>query len=161
MSVILGNESLNNGVYEFSVVTPQKQSFEFSVWLNNTKPDILVSHPEGTKTTDKIVVRYNIENLYDAVGDCVVKINDNIVTTINAEYFEKENYETTKLIELSAVSPYLIQVYTSNDKLIYSYKVEIVEPLNTISIILISVGSGVLVTGVILFVLLRKKLKIR
>ncbi|MBO4412484.1 MAG: hypothetical protein J5779_00510, partial [Clostridia bacterium] len=161
MSVILGNDSLDNGVYSFEMTTEENLSFEFSVWLNNTKPDILVSHEEGTKTTENIIVRYNTENLYDAVGDCFVKINNKTVSTINSDYFEDGNYDTTVLVELTQTSSYLIQVYTANDKLIYSYKVEIVDPLNSITIILISVGSGLVVAGVVLFVLLRKKLRIR
>ena len=161
MSVILGNDSLDNGIYSFKMTTEEGLNFAFNIWLNNTKPDILVSHEEGTKTTEHIIVRYNTENLFDSVGDCIVKINNKVVSTINSEYFETENYDKTVLVELTEVSPYLIQVYTANDKLIYSYKVEITAPLNAISIILISVGAGVAVTGIILFILLRKKLKIR
>ena len=108
MSVILGNDSLDNGVYSFKMTTDENLSFQFRVWLNNTKPDILVSHEEGTKTTDNIIVRYNTDNLFDAVGDCVVKINDKTVSTIDAEYFQDPNYEKTILVELKETSPYLI-----------------------------------------------------
>ena len=162
MSVING-EMLDNGLYTIKMTTNEipAQSFEFTVWLNNQKPDIIVSQEEGKTTTGEITVRFNAENIYDMIGDCIIYINGTEVANLNKEYFENENYEANVTMTLKEVGVYYIQVYTSSDKLIYSHKAEIVAPLNTISIILIVVGSVVLVVGIVLFVLLRKKLKIR
>ena len=88
------------------------------------------------------------------MGDCYVMINNKIIERINAE-------SVGKGYSLKTVRPYYIQVYTDSGKLAYSYRVEIVEPLNTITIILIVVGCVVAVGGAIIFILLRKKMKIR
>lgn len=137
------------------------QSFEFKFWLNNLKPDIEVSEEEGTTTTGNIVVRLNTNNLYEMIGDCKLVINNNEVLILNKEYFESENYQTNVQVTLTETSPYFIQIYTDSGKLIYSYKVEIVDPLNTITIILIVVACVVVAVGVLLFLLLRKKMKVR
>ena len=163
MSVVLGNESFDNGIYTIKMTTNElpKQSFEFSFWLNNAKPDIQVSEQEGVSTTNDITVSLNTINLFEMVGDCTVKINGRELVVLNKEYFEVENFETNISETLTETSPYYIQVYTDNGKLIYSYKVEIVDPLNAITIILIVVGCVVVAVGVLLFFLLRKKLRIK
>ena len=163
MSVVLGNESFDNGIYTIKMTTNElpKQSFEFSFWLNNAKPDIQVSEQEGVSTTNDITVSLNTINLFEMVGDCTVMINGRELVVLNKEFFEVENFETNISETLTETSPYYIQVYTDNGKLIYSYKVEIVDPLNTITIILIVVGCVVVAVGVLLFFLLRKKLRIK
>ena len=163
MSVVLGNESFDNGIYTIKMTTNElpKQSFEFSFWLNNAKPDIQVSEQEGVSTTNDITVSLNTINLFEMVGDCTVKINGRELVVLNKEFFEVENFETNISETLTETSPYYIQVYTDNGKLIYSYKVEIVDPLNAITIILIVVGCVVVAVGVLLFFLLRKKLRIK
>lgn len=163
MSVILGNNSYDNGIYTVSMSTNElpTQTFEFSFWLNNLKPDIEVSEEEGASTTNDIIVRLNTNNLYETVGDCKLVINNKEVLIINKAYFESADYKTNEQIKLTETSPYYIQIYTENGKLIYSYKVEIVDPLNTITIILIVVACVVVAVGVLLFVLLRKKMKVR
>lgn len=163
MSVVLGNESFDNGIYTIKMTTNElpKQSFEFSFWLNNAKPDIQVSEQEGVSTTNDITVSLNTINLFEMVGDCTVMINGRELVVLNKEYFEVENFETNISETLTETSPYYIQVYTDNGKLIYSYKVEIVDPLNAITIILIVVGCVVVAVGVLLFFLLRKKLRIK
>lgn len=163
MSVIMGNSSFDNGIYTIKMTTNDvpSQSFEFKFWLNNLKPDIEVSEEEGTTTTGNIVVRLNTNNLYEMIGDCKLVINNNEVLILNKEYFESENYQTNVQVTLTETSPYFIQIYTDSGKLIYSYKVEIVDPLNTITIILIVVACVVVAVGVLLFLLLRKKMKVR
>ena len=88
-------------------------------------------------------------------------INGQEVLVINKEYFTSSNYKTNEQVTLTETSPYYIQIYTDSGKLIYSYKVEIVDPLNTVTIILIVVACVVVAVGVLLFFLLRKKMKVR
>ncbi len=162
MSVI-GDNGLDSGIYRIKMSTTSVpvQSFEFDVWLNNTTPSIVVSIPEGTTTTGDVELKFNTINLYDKVGDCVIMVNDEELLRINSEYFESEDFTENFIGKMSETGVYYIQVYTSSDKLIYSYKVEIVDPLNTVTIILIVVGCVAVVVGVVLFLLLRKKLRIR
>ena len=163
MSVILGNSSFDNGIYTIKMTTNDipSQSFEFKFWLNNLKPDIEISQDEGTTTTGNIVVRLNTNNIYETIGDCRLVINGQEVLVINKEYFTSSNYKTNEQVTLTETSPYYIQIYTDSGKLIYSYKVEIVDPLNTVTIILIVVACVVVAVGVLLFFLLRKKMKVR
>lgn len=163
MSVILGNSSFDNGIYTIKMTTNDipSQSFEFKFWLNNLKPDIEISQDEGTTTTGNIIVRLNTNNIYETIGDCRLVINGQEVLVINKEYFTSSNYKTNEQVTLTETSPYYIQIYTDSGKLIYSYKVEIVDPLNTVTIILIVVACVVVAVGVLLFFLLRKKMKVR
>lgn len=163
MSVILGNSSFDNGIYTIKMTTNDipSQSFEFKFWLNNLKPDIEVSEDEGTTTTGDIIVRLNTNNIYETIGDCRLVINGQEVLVINKDYFTSANYKTNEQVTLTETSPYYIQIYTDSGKLIYSYKVEIVDPLNTVTIILIVVACVVVAVGVLLFFLLRKKMKVR
>lgn len=155
----LGNKYFNNGLYTIKITTIDEalgeQSFEFDFWLNDAKPPISVSIAEGESTTEPIKVSFNAENLYETLGDCYVMVNNERIAEITADSTGIRNYS------LLAVSPYYIQVYTNSGKLAYSYRVEVTEPLNTITIILIVVSVAVVIGGVILFILLRKKMKIR
>ena len=70
----------------------------------------------------------------------------------------RETYTLT-LADESQV--YYIQILSQSGKLLYTYRAVKTAPLNTISIILIVVGVIVAVGLTIMFVLLRKKMKIR
>jgi hypothetical protein len=155
----LGNRYFDNGIYSIKISAVDEafgtQSFEFEFWLNNAVPPITVSLPEGQSTTGNIIVKYNRANLYEILGDCQVVINGAVIETINSQ--------STGLFEqpYTDVRSYSIQVFTSSGKLAYSYSVSIDEPLNTVTIVLIIVSSVVFVTGVLLFFILRKKMKVR
>ena len=64
-------------------------------------------------------------------------------------------------IEITTRGDYFIQVYTKSGNLVYSYRVIKKDPLNTVTIVLICVGAAVLVALIIVFVKLRKRVKIR
>ncbi len=155
----LGNKYFDNGIYTIKMTAVDDalgtQTFEFSFWLNDAIPPITVSLAEGASTTDTIKVSFNEKNLYETIGDCYVMINDTIVAEIDS------SSTGLKEIPLSNIRSYYVQVYTNSGKLAYSYRVEITEPLNTVTIILIVVSCVVVLVGGLLFFLLRKKMKVR
>ena len=156
---VLGNKYFENGIYTIKMTSVDdaigNQSFEFNFWLNDLTPPITVSQSERETTIDEILVSFNEVNLFETIGDCYVMINNQIISEVD------ENSNSLQEITLSNVKPYYIQIYTDSGKLAYSYRVEIVEPLNTITIILIVTAVAVIITGGIFFFLLRRRMKVR
>ena len=153
------------GKYSITIATDNAfgQEFTFSIWINNTIPPIEVSVPENTPTTSEITVSFNTKNLLEAVGECVLRING-LEKDMHFTYaaLEAGDLKETYNLKLTADSEiYNIQVLSQSGKLLYSYRAIKTAPLNTISIILIVVGSLVAVALTIIFIRLRKKLKIR
>ena len=77
---------------------------------------------------------------------------------------EGENLATMdelQKIDIKSRGDYFIQVYTKSGNLVYSYRVIKKDPLNTVTIVLICVGVAVLIALTIVFVKLRKRVKIR
>jgi len=157
------DEKTGAGNYEITIATQNslKQSYTFKIKLSTATAPINISHEEGKSTTDVVTVTFNAVNLYNAVGDCVVKIGyyDDIV--LNKEYFEKEGFKEVYEVPIERVGTFYVQVLSASNKLIFSQKVERKQPLNTIAWILIVVGIVVVIGLIVLFVLLRKKMKIR
>ncbi len=134
------------------------ENFTFSLWINMATPPISVSIGEGEKTTKNIVITFNVQNLYQAVGDCYLQIG----TTIRQYNRSNINsYGTNENITILNTGTYYIQIYTASGQLLYSYKVIKSEPLNAFAIIAIVVG--VIAAGAIvgITIALRKRQKIK
>ncbi|MGN0748800.1 MAG: hypothetical protein ACI4L1_03930 [Christensenellales bacterium] len=157
----LGNKWFDNGLYTITMRDNGSEfgerEFEFSFWLNTATVPISISLPEGETTTGSVTIELNKANLYETLGDCYVKINNKVIYEINETTVSGGN----EPYKLSGVGSYYIQVYTSSGKLVYSYRVNIKEPLNTVTIILIVVSVVVVAVGLLIFFLLRKKLRVR
>ncbi len=152
-----------SGRYTVTINTDNEfgQKFTYSFWINNKQAPITVSVKENTSTTKPIKVSFNTQDLLTTVGDCVLKIDgmsDVVLTTSDlADGKLQTYYEYT----ISQAGDYNIQLVTEGGKLLYSYHVTKTDPLNTVSIILIVVSCIVVVGLTILFILLRKRMKIR
>lgn len=165
LSATLDDEKTGEGHYAVTVRAIRDDSnlpvldFTFEFWLHQANPPIVVSVEQGTETKDTITVQFNVFNLYDEVGDCYVKIGN-----MDAIIVEGKNLATMdeiQNIEITTRGDYFIQVYTKSGNLVYSYRVIKKDPLNTVTIVLICVGAAVLVALIIVFVKLRKRVKIR
>lgn len=155
----LGNRWFENGVYTITLVAADatgSQTIEFSFWINNVTAPISVSLGEGESTTGTVTIEYNRGNLFEILGDCYIQIDSKIIDVI-------DNSNSTESVPytLGSVGEHYIQVYTSSGKLVYSYHVQINEPLNTVSIILIVVSCVLVVAGLLTFLLLRKRMQVR
>lgn len=155
----LGNRWFENGVYTITLVAADatgSQTIEFSFWINNVTAPISVSLGEGESTTGTVTIEYNRGNLFEILGDCYIQIDSKIIDVIDSS-----NSTETVPYTLGSVGEHYIQVYTSSGKLVYSYHVQINEPLNTVSIILIVVSCVLVVAGLLTFLLLRKRMQVR
>ena len=137
------------------------QEFTFSFWINNTTAPISVSIAENKATTSPIIVSFNTSDLIEDVGDCVLKITGYSDLHISSDLLEQGTINPSYQISLENANTYYIQLYSESGKLLYSYRVIKNEPLNTVSIIVIVVVSVVVVGLTILFILLRKRMKIK
>ncbi len=152
-----------NGMYTVTICTDNEfnQEFTFSFWINNTTPPILVSIPENTSTTSNITVSFNTTDLIEDVGDCILKISGNADLLLTEQLLQDGSLQSSYNITLSSARTYFVQLYSESGKLLYSYRVVKNEPLNTVSIILIVVSCLVVIGLTVMFILLRKKMKVR
>lgn len=161
--ISLYDELTGSGNYTVTIATGNElgQEFTYSFRVNNANPPINISLEEGKSTTKEIVVTFNAYNLYQEVGECIVKISGKEDLVFDDAYFKNGAYQELYEIELTAARDYFIQILTPSERLLFTYKVTRNQPLNTVAIILIVVSSIVVVAGVVIFVLLRKRMKIR
>lgn len=164
-SATLADENTGEGRYTVTVRAKRDDEnlpvldFSFGFWLHQANPPIVVSVEQGTETKDVINVQFNIYNLYDEVGDCYVQIGN--MDPVVLEGGNLSTMDELQSIDITSRGDYFIQVYTKSGNLVYSYRVIKKDPLNTVTIVLICVGAAVLVALTIVFVKLRKKVKIR
>ena len=158
------NDALTGkGEYTVTIATDNEfnQEFTYSFWINNTAPSIKVSIEENKATTDIISVSFNTLNVLEEVGDCVLKITGMADLYLNKDLLAESEIDSSYNIKLEVARTYYIQLFSESGKLLYSYRVVKNEPLNTVSIIVIVVSSIVVVGLTIMFILLRKRMKIR
>ena len=157
------DEKTGAGNYEITIATQNSlnQSYSFKIKLSTATAPISISHEEGKSTTDVVTVTFNALNLYNAVGDCIIKIAyyDDII--LNKEYFEQAGFKEVYEVPIERVGDFYVQVLSASNKLIFSQKIERKQPLNAVAWILIVVSIVVVIGIIVLFVLLRKKMKIR
>lgn len=165
LSATLEDEKTGEGRYTVTVRAVRDDSnlpvldFTFKFWLHKANPPIVVSVEQGTETKDVITVQFNVYNLYDEVGDCYIKIGN--MDPIAVEGENLATMDELQKIDIKSRGDYFIQVYTKSGNLVYSYRVIKKDPLNTVTIVLICVGVAVLIALTIVFVKLRKRVKIR
>ena len=159
------DENTGEGRYTITVRAKQYdelmpvQEFAFSFWLHKAEPPVVVSVDQGTETTKVINVQFNAHNIYNEVGDCYVQITNMDPIYINASTLA--SMEELQSIDIENAGDYFIQIYTQNGSLVYSYRVIKKDPLNGVTIALICIGVAVVIALTIIFVKLRKKVKIR
>lgn len=152
-----------NGYWTFVVNTNNEfdQVFEFTIWINKAIVPIQLSVENGSSTTDTIVVSFNTKNILTATGDCILKITGHAPLVLTEELLESGKLNQIYEISISSSGKYYIEVTSLSGQLLYSSYVVKTEPLNAVSIIIIVVSVIVLGTGIVLFVLLRRKMKVR
>ena len=151
------------GYWTFVINTDNEfnQKFTYTVWINRPNIPIEVSVGNGQTTTSNITVSFNTSNLINNAGDCVLKITGYMTLEITKEKLDAGELKDVYNITIDGTGKYYIEVATTSGQLLYSYYVEKAEPLNTISIIIIVVSALLAVSGSIVFVLMRRRMKIR
>lgn len=163
-SLILSSTTSGNDVYTVYVSAPVEGynttfDFDFVVWINDEVPAIASSIDFGTATNDVITITFNKNIIYGQIGESYITITGTAEPIeINAET-ASENVRTS--LNISRIGDTWIQIYTKDGNLVASYKVTRNQPLNNTAIIVIGIACGALVVGIIIFVLLRRRLKVR
>lgn len=133
-------------------------SFTFNFWINKATPPLNISVAEGQSTTDNIIISFNVQNLYDAIGECYLQIG-NTRLDITQETIPTLANNLTYTIDQSGT--YYVQVYSMSGHLLYSYKVIKDDPLNAFAII--AIVLGVIAVGAVIgiTIALRKRQKVK
>lgn len=134
------------------------QDIAFNFWINNETPSIVSSISDGEATTKPIKIMYNAYIIHQQIGDCYIMINNVIYANINSDTATNNSLSE---ITLTTANDYFVQVVTDSGRVISSFRVTKNDPLNTVSIILIVIGSVLLVGGVTVFIVLRKRMRVR
>lgn len=146
------NKKLN-----ISANTNETTKFTFSFLIRSAVPPIEVSATEGSTSTGTIKVSFNAENIYNAVGDCILSFGSEEFR-INANTIKAIGVRT---VEITEAGTYYIQVTTESGNLLYSYMVIKKDPLNAWAIVAIVLGSVVAIAVVIIIIKLRKRIKVK
>ena len=128
---------------------------EFSFTLNNEKPTITTSIKPGEKTTKPVVLKFNAENVYAKVGECILVVNGQEIMRID---------HTTKGLvekEITGVGEYYVQLVGDSGNVLTSLNFTIKEPLNTVAIILIVIIVLIVVGLIGTVIWLRTRMKVR
>lgn len=134
------------------------RTVEFSFTLNNEPPTISCSIEAGKKTTKPVTIKFNAAILYSQLGECYIVVNGNMETALKID--ETSANEITQ-IQVEDVGSYYIQVVGDSGNIATSFNFVIKEPLNVMSIILITVAVLIVVAIVGTFIWLRTRMKVR
>jgi len=151
-----GNSIFDVTIRYYEKISNSYRLFNFQVWINDEKPMIISSIPEGSTTKETIDIRFNTGKIYTQIGKGYITLNDEVVRTI-----DENSLEFMDTITIDKKGTYWLKIFSEDDTLICSYKFVKSEPLNNITkLIIICVAIG-LVLIVVIFFLLRRKGKYR
>lgn len=158
-----GNNVLKIGSYQVyysirnrNLLPDQDVSFRFRI--SNQTAAIYSSLTPGATTTKSVTITYNPYVIYRQLGECILHISN------YGDYVINESTITDSLVKeivISGAGTYYVQLLGVDNCVMNSFVVEIKEPLNTLSIVLIVLVSLVLVGGLITFLVLRHRMKVR
>ena len=135
-----------------------EEQYSFVIWINDENLNLLLpSRSWGSSSTKSFKVQYNPSNIFEQIGSCYIKVNNNIVATIDENNSQNQKSSFT----VSGVGTHIVQIYSKSGSLISSQRMTINKPLNTAAIILIVVGVLVAVGIIVLFVMFRTKMKVK
>lgn len=162
-SLWLSKMSYGNGKYTVTLSyyhesLKQTITFSFDIWINSEIPTLVASIDWGTSSSDTIIISFNMNIIYQQIGDSYLSISGMDPIIINSQT-ASTNQRTD--IAINQIGDNWISLYTADGQLINSYKVTRTEPLNTLSIVLIVVGVIVGVVLIILFIVLRRRIRVR
>lgn len=153
-----GKYKLTINTNDLTYANSTSSSYTFEFWLNNQVPPLNISLNEGDSTTGSITITFNVQNFYNAMGDCYIRIGSDYY------YFTADtlaDYGDVYTITVNETGTYYVQVYTMSNNLLYSSKIVRNEPLNAFAIIAIIIGVIALVAIILITIRLRKRQKVK
>ncbi|MBO7218518.1 MAG: hypothetical protein J6V40_00915, partial [Clostridia bacterium] len=160
-SLWLSNATTGSGIYDITIKTyltslRAYKSFTFRVWISEETPSIAGSIKYGETTTSTITVFFNPGLIYTQIGDSYISVNNEKVMEINSESINE-----VLTHDLTENTTYYVQIYNADGQLISSYKFIKKEPLNSTAYFVIFIAIGFVAVVVVIFILLRRKARIR
>lgn len=153
-----------SGHYEIEIENKNSiignQSFSFKVWIRNENINLRLKSTlkEGETTTKAIKFSYNPYLIYSQIGECKIYLNDDVILEINEQ---SSNEVLTFEIPKKSKGTFIVQIKDNNGNTELSYVVNKKEPLSTVSIIVIVLSTLLVSAGVIIFIKLRTKMKVK
>ena len=136
------------------------QDMSISFTLNNKVPEIKCSLKPGETTDKGFKLTFNPGIIYEDIGDSFVVINGEVVYEIN-EMSASAIVNLSTTYEKNGDGAYYVQLVSSSGTIWQSFKVGIKEPLNAWAIVIIVVVVIAVGTVVTVFIVLRRKMRIR
>lgn len=163
-SLHIDPETLGVGKYQITVQTQAKgynpgQSYTFGIWVNNESVIITPSREWGSSSTKGFTLTVNTASVYERIGECHIVVNGATMLSINQS--NKDLVSPTVLDSFTEQGEYIVQLVSASGTVLQSYRMTINEPLNTAAIILICVAVGVVVVLTIVFIVMRRRVKVR
>lgn len=171
------DEKTGAGSYMITINTNDKfyansdfiTKWTYQVKIKVGSAPIKISLAEGEETTGLISFTLNKANVYSEMGSCYVRVvsyvnNTPVIYTSGSEIYNFEiNSESIGQLskEINKTGTYYIQIVSTGNNLLYSYKVVRNEPMNAATIIAIIISAVVAVlVGFIIFKL-RKRISVK
>lgn len=152
------------GYYTITIATAFQSEYKtafnytFHVLILDIDPIIKCNIEFGGSTSKNIVLTWVPSEMFESYGEISILLNGETIGDITEA--DKFNTEANPYI-INAAGTYNIDITTSSGLILARYVVTKTEPLSTVAIILIVVGAAALVAGVLLFFLLRNKMRVK
>ena len=153
---------VNSNNSTFANTDSYNTRFVYSLNIKVGSAPIEVSVSEGTETSKAISVTFNSANMYQQLGECVVRIiqyDGGTLYSLNIN--EASTSQVTTSIPSLAEGTFFVQIVSPSGNLLYSYKVVKTEPMNAATIILIIAGTILAVVIIFLIIKLRKRIAVK
>ncbi len=163
-SLHLDSENFGVGKYQITVRTEASgynpsQTYTFKIWINDEDIIMTPSRDWGSSSRKGFSITLNTASVYERIGECQVMVNGTVYLAVNSSNSNKIDPTTIK--EFTQQGDYIVQLVSASGTVLQSYRMTIQEPLNTAAIILIIVGILVVVVLTIVFVIMRRKVRVR
>ena len=158
-------ENFGNGKYEIVVKydSPRigDQNYNFSFWISDSEATITCSRAWGSTSAASFDIYYTPSNLFQAYGECLIVVTlDKQRDVIRID--ESNSYLVdSQAANYKAVGVYIIQLQSTDGTIIETHRITIKTPLNVAAIIMIILVAGAVVVGIVAFIKMRKKMKVR
>ena len=186
-TIVLSGSSLpnhigGNGKYEITVTARRLYNnidfnFTFNIWINSGEEVYILSSIEaGSSTTSPIELRINTSQIFEKIGTCNIVINDRTWLHIDASgvvsdligdssgitKVQTSDTKAYSIYRLTQTGTYNIKIQTvSGNNTLMSFTVTKTEPLNGTAILVIVIVVIVVAGIITLFLLLRKKMRVK
>lgn len=169
-----------NGKYTITVLARNinnniNSEFSFNVWINADNEVYILSNIEaGASSTGSVQVKVNTTQVYEKIGMCNITINDvtwiaiasDGTVTVNENSSIKLKTQSSNTLsfstyELLSYKDYNFKIETISGNTLMSFTITKAEPLNSVAVLVIVISVIAIGAIVTVFLLLRKRMKVK